>query len=143
MAALVNQYCCCSATQLNTIPCGLQPARLLCPWGSPGKNTGVDCHFLRQGIFPTQGSDLCPLHWQADSLLLHHQGSPSKGTKIPQFGSTCCVILIMGSLVKSSCCRHHNGPHQLRTLRVLGIVTKGSAHIGCVPTMRVSPLVFR
>ena len=23
-----------------------QPTRLLCPWDSPGKNTGVDCHFL-------------------------------------------------------------------------------------------------
>ena len=32
----------------------LQPARLLCPWDSPGKNTGVGCHFLLQGNFPTQ-----------------------------------------------------------------------------------------
>ena len=30
--------------------------RLLCPWDFPGKNTGVGCHFLLQGIFPTQGS---------------------------------------------------------------------------------------
>ena len=29
-------------------PRGLQPARLLCPWNSPGKNTGVGCHFLLQ-----------------------------------------------------------------------------------------------
>ena len=28
---------------------------LLCPWDSPGKNTGVGCHALLQGIFPTQG----------------------------------------------------------------------------------------
>ena len=28
---------------------GLQPTRLLCPWDSPGKNTGVGCHFLLQG----------------------------------------------------------------------------------------------
>ena len=44
---------------------GLQPPRLLCPWDSPGKNTGVRCHFLLQGIFPTQGSNphfLCFLH---------------------------------------------------------------------------------
>ena len=33
-------------------------ARLLCPWNSPGKNTGVCCHFLLQGIFLTQGSNL-------------------------------------------------------------------------------------
>ena len=40
-------------------PRGLQPARLLCPWESPGKNTGVGCRFLLQGVFPTQGSNPC------------------------------------------------------------------------------------
>ena len=35
-------------------PHGLQPARLLCPWDSPGQNTGVGSHSLLQGIFPTQ-----------------------------------------------------------------------------------------
>ena len=34
---------------------GLQPARLLCPWNSPGQNPGVGSHSLLQGIFPTQG----------------------------------------------------------------------------------------
>ena len=34
---------------------GLQPTRLLCPWDSPGKNTGVGCRALLQGIFPIQG----------------------------------------------------------------------------------------
>ena len=33
--------------------------RLLCPWDSPGKNTGVDCHVLLQRIFLTQGSNAC------------------------------------------------------------------------------------
>ena len=55
-------------------PHGLWPTRLLCPWDFPGKNTGVGCHFLLQGIFPTQGSNLCPLYLQADSLPLSHQG---------------------------------------------------------------------
>ena len=32
------------------------PARLLHPWDFPGKITGVGCHFLLQGIFPTQES---------------------------------------------------------------------------------------
>ena len=49
---------------------------LLCPWSFPGKNTGVGCHFLLQGIFPTQVLNLGLLHWQADSLTLSHQGSP-------------------------------------------------------------------
>ena len=35
-------------------PCGLWPSRLLCPWDSPGKNTGVCCHALLQGLFRTQ-----------------------------------------------------------------------------------------
>ena len=43
-------------------PLGLFPARLLCAWDSPGKNTGVGCHSLLQGIFPTQGSNQCLLH---------------------------------------------------------------------------------
>ena len=36
---------------------GLQPTRLLCPWKSPGRNTGVGCHSLLQGVFLTQGSN--------------------------------------------------------------------------------------
>ena len=36
-------------------PQGLHPARLLCPWDSPVKNTGVGSHALLQVIFPTQG----------------------------------------------------------------------------------------
>ena len=55
---------------------GPQPARLLCPWDFTGKNTGVGCHFLLQGIFPTQGSNPHLLLWHADSLPLSHLGSP-------------------------------------------------------------------
>ena len=42
--------------------------RLLCPCELPGKNTGVGCHFLLQGIFPTQGWNPCLFHCQADSF---------------------------------------------------------------------------
>ena len=41
---------------------GLYPSRLLCPQDFPGKNTGVGCHFLLQGIFPTQESNPGVLH---------------------------------------------------------------------------------
>ena len=54
---------------------------LLCPWDSPGKDTGVYCHALLQGIFPTQGSNLCLLHilhWQVGSLPLAPPGKPLK-----------------------------------------------------------------
>ena len=42
-------------------------------WDYPGKNTGVACHVLLQGIFPTQGLNpylLYLLHWQTGSLPL-------------------------------------------------------------------------
>ena len=54
----------CSVAQLCPTllqPQGPQPTRILCPWNSPGKNTRVDCHFLLQGIFPTQGLNSCLL----------------------------------------------------------------------------------
>ena len=63
----------CPTLQLH----GLQPARLLCPQNFPGKNTGVGCHFLLQGIFQTQGLNLHFLHWQANSLPKRYLGSPS------------------------------------------------------------------
>ena len=55
----------------------LYPARLLCPWDFfPGKNTGVGCHFLLQGIFLTHRLKLCLPHWQEDSLPLVPPGKP-------------------------------------------------------------------
>ena len=55
----------------------LKPARLFCPWGSPGKNTGVGCHALLQGIFPTQRSNPGLSHCR-DSLLSEPPGKPKK-----------------------------------------------------------------
>ena len=63
-----------SVVSASLCPHGLQPVRLLCPWDSPGKGTGVPCpvypcqghHALLPGIFPTQGSSphhLRLLHW--------------------------------------------------------------------------------
>ena len=52
---------------------GLKGSRLPCPWDSPGKNTGVSCHALLQGIFTTHGLNprlLHFLHWEEDSLPL-------------------------------------------------------------------------
>ena len=69
----------CAQSRLALLPHTLQPARFLCPWNVPGKNNGVGCHFLLQGIFPTQGSNpllLGLLHRQADSLPLALSGEP-------------------------------------------------------------------
>ena len=54
---------------------GLQPARLLCPWDSPGKDTGVGCSALLQEIFPTQGSNPGLQHCRKILYYLSHQGS--------------------------------------------------------------------
>ena len=54
---------------------GLQPARLLCPWDSPGKNTGVGCHAPLQGVFPTQGSNSGLPYCSRILYHLSHQGS--------------------------------------------------------------------
>ena len=51
-----------SVTTDSLQPHGLSPARLLCPWDFPGKNTGVGCYFLLQGIFPTRESNPYLLH---------------------------------------------------------------------------------
>ena len=51
------------------------PTRLLCPSDSPGKNTGLGCHFLLQGIFQTQGSSLGLLHCRQILYHLSHQGN--------------------------------------------------------------------
>ena len=56
--------CSSEVTQLCLTPC----TRLLCPWDFPGKNSGVDCHFLLQEIFLTRASNLSLPASQADSL---------------------------------------------------------------------------
>ena len=57
-------------------PHGLGLTRLFCPWDSPSKNTGVGCHFLHQGIFPTQESNLGLLHCRHIVYRLSYEGSP-------------------------------------------------------------------
>ena len=50
--------------------------RILCPWDSPGKNTGVGSHALLQGIFLAQGSNLGLPNCRQILYHLSHQGSP-------------------------------------------------------------------
>ena len=56
-------------------PHGLQPTRLLRPWDSPGRNSGVGCHFLLREIFPTQGLNPGLLYCRQTLYHLSHQGS--------------------------------------------------------------------
>ena len=61
---------------------GLSPSRPLLPRSTGSRRTGSatvahgPSRSAACGILPDQGSNLCPLHWQADSQPLRHQGSP-------------------------------------------------------------------
>ena len=66
----------CSVVSDSLQPHELWPTRLLCLWDFPGKNTGVGSDSLLPEIFPTQGSNLCPLHCRQILFCLSHQGSP-------------------------------------------------------------------
>ena len=66
----------CSVVSDSLWHYGLQPPRLLQPWDFPGLNTGVSCHFLLQGIFPTQGSTSHIPHCRQTLFHLSHQGIP-------------------------------------------------------------------
>ena len=75
--------------------------RLLCPWNFPGHNVRVDCHFLLQGIFPTQKSNpglLNLLHWQVDSLPLAPLRAP------------CCCCCKVASVASDSVQPHIRQP---------------------------------
>ena len=74
MHARLLQSC---PTLCDPLDCSL-PARLLCPWDAVGKNSGVACHALLQGIFLTWVKPASPAApaLQADSLSLSHKGSP-------------------------------------------------------------------
>ena len=69
---LVAQLC---LTLCDPMDCSPQAPH---PWDSLGKNTGVGCHFLLQGIFPTPGSNPGLLHCRQILYCLSHQGSPQR-----------------------------------------------------------------
>ena len=72
---------------------GLQLARLLCPWNSPDKNTGVGCHALLQGIFPTQRLNPGLPRCRRILYCLSHQGSPMHAVIFsPILGHLTCLL---------------------------------------------------
>ena len=90
--------------------CGLQPARLLCPWEYPGKNTGRGFHFLLQGILPTQGSNLSLLHCRQVLLPSEPPGKPT----IDPYQTFILYMSDSHSVVSDSL-----QPHGLETARIL------------------------
>ena len=91
-------------------------------WIFPGKNTGVGCHFLLQGLFRTQESNSSLLHWQGDFLPLSHQGSPDiKITDTYHAFTKCLHFLNPGahtSLWRPLCSRAHVGESRFKMQRL-------------------------
>ena len=71
--------------QVAWTPCDpMLPNKLLCPWNSPGKNTGVGSHSLLQGIFSAQRSNLGLPHCRADYLPSEPSRKPILPSKVPE-----------------------------------------------------------
>ena len=62
----------CAQLLSHIQPMDDSPPDSSCPWNFPGKNTGVGCHFLLQGIFLTQGSNLHLLYILHCRQVLYH-----------------------------------------------------------------------
>ena len=119
--------CMCPKSLLSSLtlqPYGLQPVRLLCPWHSPGKNTGMGCRALLQGIFPTQGSNphllnlptlareffITSTTWEAGSKNENHKDIPERGMKNPSRSVFSKLLLFSRSAVYDSL-RPHGRQH--------------------------------
>ena len=124
------------------------PLRLLFPWNSPSVNTGVDCHALLQGIFPTQGSNphlLCLLHWQAGSLPLvppRDQDAVQNAAR-PRAGRGSLCARGLSAFPGRATCTAQNQPSFLRFCYSL-LARPSSSHsgppwVGIRPILPLSP----
>ena len=117
---MCEDFCCskqrvcvsCSVMSESSQLRGLEPARLLCPRHSPGKNIGEGCHALLQGIFPTQGSNPFLLHCSPSLYHLNHQrGSVTVSSDCLVAAQTC---LDSSTWSSSSNARPQSSPFRLR-----------------------------
>ena len=127
-------------------PRGLQPARLLCLWDFPDKNTGVGCHFLLQGIFSTQGSNPGLPHCRQTLYhLSHHDLSRAKGSLVFEGEFGYLDTFLISSIFKSSRGSSSHSPFNIvgwaqrditAPAELLGDqMSQGKANLG-VPTLK-------
>ena len=92
-----------SHVQLFASPWTTITPRLLCPWGYPGKNPGVGCHFLLQGIFPTQASNPCLMAPALTGGLSTTEppGKPLLCTPYPRFPILSYIFILLTRLISS------------------------------------------
>ena len=128
-------HACCHSVMSNFLWLhGLQPARLLCPWASPGKNTGVGCHARLQGIFPTQGLNLHLLHCRWILYPLNHLGSPQQRIILPKchyrHGWEIVLWPVINSIDSPQHCNHNLiTTEQTPTGSAADLIPKGSGHL--------------
>ena len=87
---------------------GQQPTRLLCPWDSPGKNTGVGCCSLLQGIFPNQGLNQGLVH--SRQILYHLSRQKSSDLVV----GSCSYNFSLNKLARLSASHEHSRTKDLR-----------------------------
>ena len=106
--------CCCCLVTESCLMLLLYPTRLLCPWGFLGRNIGVGCQFLLQGISPTQGLNLRLLHWQVGPLPLSHLRSLFLNYKKILFHRDFFFSCMCAQLCSTPCnpmdCNSHQAP---------------------------------
>ena len=106
---LVAQLC---PTLCNPTDCSLPGSSV--HGDSPAKNTGVGCHTLLQGIFPTQGLNvclLCLLRWQAGSLPLAPPRKPLNALNHNYFYMLLFSNILHSSIVRNESCKLSYFPH--------------------------------
>ena len=114
------------------------PARLLCPWDSPGKNMGVGCHALLQEVILTQGSKpllLHLLHWQVSSLPL----APPRKAQLSSVAQSCPTLCDPMNYSSPGLPVHHQLPDFTQT-HVHRVSDPSSHLILCRPLLRL-PLI--
>ena len=84
-------------------PHELYPTRLLCPWNSPGKSTGLGLLALLHRIFPSQGLNLGLLHCRQILYHLRHQGrrgvSQGAYSHSPQIDAEIWIVLCLSHVL--------------------------------------------
>ena len=109
-------------------PHRLYPTRLLCPWDSPGKNIGVNCHALLQGTFLTQESNMDILHCRRTLYHLSHQGSPHYNLDYPIWYYLCFNWIMVQEYNLFEILRH---PLKLLRLALWHTICPVSINIPC------------
>ena len=108
---LLPSYCCCCCCCISSVvsdsvwPNRRQPIRLLCPWDSPGKNTGVGCHFLLQCMKVKSESEVAqscptlsdPMDCSLPGFSVHEIFQARSGMSLPSPSFLLSFVILINS----------------------------------------------